>query len=75
MEDGFEADTQLVQGCSEEGTMSTKEYAEQRNLLKAPCLSKGKEKMRNTAKGGDGAGFKGFLGCPQEWIFSHGSPF
>ena len=43
--------------------MPTKEYAEQRNLLRAPCLSKGKEKMRNTAKGGDRAGFKGFVGC------------
>ena len=63
MEDGFEAGTQLVQGCSEEGTTPTKEYAKQRNLLRAPCLSKGKEKMRNTAKGGDGAGFKGFVGC------------
>ena len=50
MEDGFEAGTQLVQGCSEEGTTLTKEHAEQRNFLRAACLSKGKEKMRNIAK-------------------------
>ena len=36
---------------------------EQRNLLRAPFLSKGKEKMRNIAKGEDGVGFKGFVGC------------
>ena len=53
----------MVQGYSEEGTTSTKENAEQRNLLRAPFQSKGKEKMCNTAKGGDGAGFKGFVGC------------
>ena len=77
MEDVFKAGTQLVQGfsaspnrlsglqkrCSEEGTTSTKENVEQRNLLRAPFLSKGKEKMRNIAKGEDGAGFKGFVGC------------
>ena len=53
----------MVQGCSEEGTTPTKEKAEQRNLLRASFQSKGKEKMRNTAKGGDIAGFKGFVGC------------
>ena len=53
----------MVQGCSEEGTTPTKENTEQRNLLRAPFQSKGKEKMRNTAKGGDGVGFKGFVGC------------
>ena len=63
LEDVSVAGTQLVQGCSEEGTTSTKENAEQRNLLRAPFQSKGKEKMCNTAKGGDGAGFKGFVGC------------
>ena len=50
MEDGFEAGTQLVQGCSEEGMTLTKEHAEQRNFLRAACLSKGKEKMHNIAK-------------------------
>ncbi|RVW70959.1 hypothetical protein CK203_050578 [Vitis vinifera] len=49
------AGTQLVQGCSEEGTTSMKENVEQRNLLRAPFLSKGKQKMRNIAKGEDGA--------------------
>ena len=63
LEDVSEARTRLVQGCSEEGTTPTKENTEQRNLLRAPFQSKGKEKMRNTAKGGDGAGFKGFVGC------------
>ena len=50
LEDVPEAGTQLVQGCSKEGTTPTKENAEQRNLLRAPFQSKGKEKMRNTAK-------------------------
>ncbi|RVW69476.1 hypothetical protein CK203_054478 [Vitis vinifera] len=52
---------------AEEGTTPTKEYAEQRNLLRAPCLSKGKEKMRNTAKGGDRAGlnFEGYCGMTE----------
>ncbi|RVX07516.1 hypothetical protein CK203_025219 [Vitis vinifera] len=36
LEDVPEAGTQLVQGCSEEGTTPTKENAEQRNLLRAP---------------------------------------
>ena len=77
MEDVSKAGTQLVQGfsaspnrlsglqkrCSEEGTTSTKENVEQRNLLRAPFLSKGKEKMRNIAKGEDRAGFMGFVGC------------
>nr|CAN67968.1 hypothetical protein VITISV_025091 [Vitis vinifera] len=63
LEDVFEARTQLVQGCYEEGTTPTKENAKQMNILKAPFLSKEKEKMRNIAIGGDGAGFKGFVGC------------
>ncbi|RVW33139.1 putative ribonuclease H protein [Vitis vinifera] len=32
-------------------------------MLRAPFLSKGKEKMRNIAIGEDGAGVKGFVGC------------
>ena len=53
----------MVQGYSEEGTTSTKGNVEQRNLLRAPFLSKGKEKMRNIAIGEDGAGVKAFVGC------------
>ncbi|RVW51807.1 hypothetical protein CK203_085728 [Vitis vinifera] len=45
LEDVSEARTRLVQGCSEEGTTPTKENTEQRNLLRAPFQSKGKEKM------------------------------
>ena len=63
LEDVFEARTQLVQGCYEEGTTPTKENAKQMNILKAPFLSKEKEKMRNIAIGGDEAGFTGFVGC------------
>ena len=32
-------------------------------MLRAPFLSKGKEKMRNIAIGEDGASVKGFVGC------------
>lgn len=63
LEDTSEAGTQLVQGCSEEGTTPTKEIAEQRNILRAPFMSKEKEKTRNIAIGKDGAGVKGFVGC------------
>ncbi|RVW97613.1 hypothetical protein CK203_046533 [Vitis vinifera] len=63
LEDTSEAGTQLVQGCSEEGMTPTKEIVEQRNILRAPFMSKEKEKTRNIAIGKDRAGVKGFVGC------------
>ena len=78
MEDDSEAGTQLDQRfsasprrssgfrkrCSDEGTLPTRGDANQRTLLRAPFLSKGKEKMRNFSKGENRAGIKGFVGCP-----------
>ncbi|KAL6321948.1 hypothetical protein AAG906_035857 [Vitis piasezkii] len=62
LEEASEAGLQLVQGCSEEGTTPTEEIAEQRNILRAPFMSKEKEKMCINAIGEDGAGVKGFAG-------------
>ena len=62
MEEASEAGLQLVQGCSEEGTTPTEEIAEQRNILRAPFMSKKKEKMRINAIREDGASVKGFVG-------------
>ena len=62
LEEAAEAGSQLFQGCSEEGTTPTEEIAEQRNILKAPFMSKEKEKMRNNAIRENGAGVKGFAG-------------
>ena len=78
MEDDFEAGTQLDQcfsasprhssgfrkKCFEKGMLPTRGDADQRTLLIAHFLSKGKEKMCNFSKGEDGAGIKGFVGCP-----------
>ena len=64
LEEASEAGSQLVQGCSEEGTTPTEEIEEQRNILRAPFMSKEKEKMRNNAIGEDRAGVKGFAGYP-----------
>ena len=44
--------------------LPTRGDADQRTLLIAHFLSKGKEKMCNFSKGEDGAGIKGFVGCP-----------
>ncbi|RVW35159.1 hypothetical protein CK203_085891 [Vitis vinifera] len=50
--------------CSGEGTSPPSGDADQRSILKAPFLSKGKEKLCNSSKGEDKAGFKGFAGFP-----------
>ena len=43
--------------------MPTRGDADQMTLLRAPFLSKGKEKMCNFSKDENGAGIKGFVGC------------
>ena len=43
--------------------------ADRRSILKAPFLSKGKEKLHNFSKGEDRAGFKGFAGFPHQSRF------
>ena len=52
--------------CSGEGTSPTRGDADdhQRSHLKAPFLSKGKEKMRKFSEGEDKANLKGFVGFP-----------
>ena len=77
-EDSFKAQTQIERSfsaspsrssgsrkrCSGEGTSPPSGDADQRSILKAPFLSKGKEKLCNSSKGEDKAGFKGFAGFP-----------
>ena len=77
-EDAFEARTQLERSfsaspsrslgfrkwCSGEGMSPSSGDADQRSVLKAPFLSKGKEKLRKFSKGEDRAGCKGFAGFP-----------
>ena len=50
LEEAAEAGSQLFQGCSEEGTTPTEEIAEQRNILKAPFMSKEKEKTEQVLR-------------------------
>nr|CAN82412.1 hypothetical protein VITISV_039149 [Vitis vinifera] len=61
-EDAFE----VSKRCSGEGTSPTRGDADdhQRSHLKAPFLSKGKEKMRKFSEGEDKANLKGFVGFP-----------
>ncbi|XP_034687737.1 uncharacterized protein LOC117916043 [Vitis riparia] len=79
-EDSFEVGTQLERSFNAspshlsgsrkrcfgdwEGTSPPSGDADRRSILKAPFLSKGKEKLRNFSKGEDRAGFKGFAGFP-----------